>query len=473
MRGIHENQHDHQRDGQIRPGQDRLFLHRRPDGPRRDASEQGLRPENEPDEDRRYGNGRQTLPRQGYTFQGYTFQGYSFQGSRKIGSFSTVPANGWVIIGQIPESELLSTAFTIRNSVIFIGLVCFLAAMAIMFFLSRTISVPPGRAVDLATAIAKGNLDRIMHDNFLARGDEIGELAIAFRDMLDKLNEVIEGIQSAANSVASGSEQISSAAQQTSQGSTEQASSAEEVSAAVEEMNATIRQNADNSMTTEKIASQAAQDSEAGGKAVSHTVEAMKNIAAKTGIIEEIARQTNLLALNAAIEAARAGEAGRGFAVVASEVRKLAERSQVAASEIGELSGQSVTIAEMAGVLLQKIVPDITKTEELVQEITASSREQNQGTEQIAKAVGQLDTVIQQNASAAEEMALMAEELASQATSLTETVAFFSTRGGKKTLDGKPQSRAPGIHEQGPAPKGIALHEKPETAREDEEFTEF
>jgi methyl-accepting chemotaxis protein len=430
------------------------------------------------------------------------YQAYSFQGSRKIGSFSTVPANGWVIIGQIPESELLSTAFAIRNSVMLIGLVCFLAAMAIMFFLSRTISVPIGKAVIVASAIAKGNLDQIVHDNFLSRGDEIGELAIAFRDMLDKLNEIIEGIQSAANSVASGSEQISSAAQQTSQGSTEQASSAEEVSAAVEEMNATIRQNADNSMTTEKIAAQAARDSDAGGKAVSHTVEAMKNIAAKTGIIEEIARQTNLLALNAAIEAARAGEAGRGFAVVASEVRKLAERSQVAASEIGELSGQSVAIAEMAGVLLQKIVPDITKTAELVQEITASSREQNTGTEQIAKAVGQLDTVIQQNASAAEEMASMAEELASQATSLTETVSFFTTRGGRKPQAVKTQSRVAGSHvpdpasggngerrrpaddgtsegtrrealPRPPASRGIALHGKPENAKDDEDFTEF
>jgi methyl-accepting chemotaxis protein len=218
-----------------------------------------------------------------------------------------------------------------------------------------------------------------------------------------------------------------------SQGATEQASSAEEVSSSMEEMSSNIRQNADNALQTEKIAKKASSDAEEGGRAVEETVTAMKEIAVKTGIIEEIARQTNLLALNAAIEAARAGEHGKGFAVVASEVRKLAERSQKAAAEIKELSGTSVIIAEKAGEMLGRIVPDIQKTAELVAEISAASSEQNSGAEQINKAILQLDEVIQQNASSSEEMSSMAEELSSQAEQLSESIAFFKVgSSGKK-----------------------------------------
>ncbi len=193
-------------------------------------------------------------------------------------------------------------------------------------------------------------------------------------------------------------------------------------------MSSNIRQNADNAIQTEKIASKSATDAQEGGKAVLETVAAMKDIAGKISIIEEIARQTNLLALNAAIEAARAGEHGKGFAVVASEVRKLAERSQRAAAEISELSSTSVGVAESAGNMLSKIVPDIQKTAELVLEISASSREQDAGAEQINKAIQQLDQVIQQNAGASEEMASTAEELASQAEQLQSTIAFFKIR---------------------------------------------
>jgi methyl-accepting chemotaxis protein len=210
-----------------------------------------------------------------------------------------------------------------------------------------------------------------------------------------------------------------------SQGTTEQAASTEEASSSIEEMNATIKQNADNAMQTEKIALKSATDAQESGKAVSQTVSAMKDIAQKISIIEEIARQTNLLALNAAIEAARAGEHGKGFAVVASEVRKLAERSQAAAGEISQLSSSSVHIAEQAGQMLAKLVPDIQKTAELVQEITASSKEQSSGADQINGAVQQLNQVVQQNAGAAEEMSSTAEELASQADQLQATISFF------------------------------------------------
>jgi methyl-accepting chemotaxis protein len=193
----------------------------------------------------------------------------------------------------------------------------------------------------------------------------------------------------------------------------------------MEEMSSNIRQNADNAIQTEKIAVKSSADAEDGGKAVMQTVTAMKAIAGKINIIEEIARQTNLLALNAAIEAARAGEHGKGFAVVASEVRKLAERSQRAAAEIGELSSSSVEVAEKAGEMLSRMVPDIQKTAGLVQEISASCREQDTGAEQINKAMQQLDQVIQQNASASEEMASTSEELSSQAEQLQAAIAFF------------------------------------------------
>jgi methyl-accepting chemotaxis protein len=187
-------------------------------------------------------------------------------------------------------------------------------------------------------------------------------------------------------------------------------------------------------MQTEKISIKSSIDAKEGGKAVVETVAAMKEIATKISIIEEIARQTNLLALNAAIEAARAGEHGKGFAVVASEVRKLAERSQSAAGEISTLSTRSVAIAEQAGEMLTKMVPDIQKTSELVQEITASSKEQDTGAEQINKAIQQLDQVIQQNASASEEMASTSEELSSQAEQLQDSISFFNigSAGGRR-----------------------------------------
>ena len=198
----------------------------------------------------------------------------------------------------------------------------------------------------------------------------------------------------------------------------------------MEQMAANIRQNADNALQTEKIAVKAAVDAREGGRAVTETVSAMKDIAGKISIIEEIARQTNLLALNAAIEAARAGEHGKGFAVVASEVRKLAERSQLAAGEISELSRTSVEVAEQAGAMLERLVPDIQRTAELVQEISAACKEQDAGAEQINKAIQQLDQVIQQNASASEEMASTSEELASQADQLQGTMSFFRVAEG-------------------------------------------
>jgi len=299
-----------------------------------------------------------------------------------------------------------------------------LLALGLGIFISRIISAPLRKGVDFAVAVAGGDLTQKIN---LDQRDEVGMLAAAMNDMVEKLREIVGEVKSATDNVASGSQQLSSSSEEMSQGASEQAAAAEEVSSSMEQMGANIRRNADNATQTEKIASKSASDAREGGMAVQQTVLAMKEIAGKINIIEEIARQTNLLALNAAIEAARAGEHGKGFAVVASEVRKLAERSQIAAAEISELSSNSVDIAVKAGELLTRMVPDIQKTAELVEEISASSREQDAGAEQINKAIQQLDQVIQQNAGASEEMSSTAEELASQSEQLQGSIGFFKT----------------------------------------------
>ena len=251
----------------------------------------------------------------------------------------------------------------------------------------------------------------------------------SFKEMVGRLTSIVQEVQSGSENMASGSEELSASSQSLSQGASEQASAVEECSSSMEEMSSAINQNADNARQTESLARKAAEDARASGSAMAKTVTAMRDIASKISIIEEIARQTDLLALNAAIEAARAGEHGKGFAVVAAEVRKLAERSGSAAAEITELSSSSLGVAESAGALLDKLVPDILKTSELIQEIAASSAEQSAGAGQVNRALQQLDQVVQQNASASEELASTAEELSSQAEQLQATVAFFKVDG--------------------------------------------
>jgi methyl-accepting chemotaxis protein len=309
-----------------------------------------------------------------------------------------------------------------RNTMFGLGAAAILIGVFTAIFLTRGIVRPLNEAVSIANSLANGDLTITVESK---SKDETGVMMAALATMVDKLKQVVGDCMSASDNVASGSQELSATAQQLSQGATEQAASAEEISSSMEEMTSSIRQNSDNSSQTEKIAVKSATDAREGGKAVTETVAAMKEIATKISIIEEIARQTNLLALNAAIEAARAGEHGKGFAVVASEVRKLAERSQAAAGEISTLSTRSVQVAETAGEMLNKMVPDIQKTSELVQEISASSKEQDTGAEQISKAIQQLDSVIQQNASASEEMASTSEELSSQAEQLKDAISFF------------------------------------------------
>jgi len=339
-----------------------------------------------------------------------------------------------------------ANARLVKESTLIMALIVILGALAAVLVgvlitrsIVRQLGTEPAEIKRIAERMAAGDFDI----DYSSVANPRGAFA-AIKAMNETLVGIVGSIQRAASEVASGSEQISGTAQQLSQGATEQAASAEEVSASVEQTAATIKQNTENSIANEQLSRKSSHDAIEGGEAVKETAKAMKEIASSIGIIEEIARQTNLLALNAAIEAARAGEAGKGFAVVASEVRKLAERSQKAAGEISVLSTTSVAMAEKAGDLLARIVPDIIKSAEIMQEIASASREQSVGTDQITKAMNLLDNVIQQNAASSEELAASSEELSGQALQLQEAVSFFKTGQAPvaPSMDGKARHSA-------------------------------
>jgi len=305
---------------------------------------------------------------------------------------------------------------TTQERVLSLEGIVLVAGLAFSFLITLNITRPLKQAVAVSNELAEGNLAVRIDVN---SRDETGLLLAAMKNMVDKLSQIITEVRGASDSLSSASTEVSMTAQSLSQG-------AEESSAAMEEMSASIEQNTESSKVTDGMASKAAREASEGGDAVRETVSAMKSIAEKISIIDDIAYQTNLLALNAAIEAARAGEHGKGFAVVAAEVRKLAERSQVAAREISEVAKGSVSLAERAGQLLGEMVPSIRKTSDLVQEITAASQEQS-------NAVSQLNQTTQQNASASEELAATAEEMSAQAEQLQALMAFF--RMGAATLN--------------------------------------
>jgi methyl-accepting chemotaxis protein len=336
----------------------------------------------------------------------------------------------------------------------------------------------------VANRIAEGDLT--VNPKLASDQDVLGKALIT---MVDRLRGVVGDAIAASNNVSTGSQQLSATSEQMSQGATEQASAAEQASASMEEMAANIKQNADNAAQTEKISRQSANDAAASGDAVTKAVDAMRTIAEKITIVQEIARQTDLLALNAAVEAARAGEHGKGFAVVASEVRKLAERSQTAATEISALSSGTVKAAQSAGEMLVKLVPDIRKTAELVAEISAACREQDIGAAQINEAIQQLDKVTQQNTAAAEEMSATSEELASQAEELQTSIAYFRTgasyenaqpgyRSASKSASARPAPQqtatrtARTVAEQQKLAKGFALDMSKRDA-DDDNFKEY
>jgi methyl-accepting chemotaxis protein len=328
----------------------------------------------------------------------------------------------WGIMSEIDKSEAFAPVASLRNQVIMWAGILLAMIVVIAFWFASLITKPILEALSAANSLSNGDLTI---DIQVKSKDETGQLMNGMKNMVDALRQIILQVKMAAQNVATGSKELSSASQDISQGATEQASVAEQVSSSMEEMASSIKINMDNAISTEKIAAKSSIEAAEGGNSVKETVGAMRQIAGKINIIDEIARQTNMLALNAAIEAARAGEHGKGFAVVASEVRKLAEKSQSAAGEIVNLASSGLTISEKAGSILGKIVPDIQKTSELMQEITAANNEQTKGAEQVNKAMLQLDQVIQKNAGMSEEVASTAEELASQAECLLDCISFF------------------------------------------------
>jgi methyl-accepting chemotaxis protein len=322
----------------------------------------------------------------------------------------------------------------------------------------------PSEAARIAGKVADGDLSIKVA---LAPGDTTSMMA-SIKGMVERLGEIIGQTRQASVNLVGASEQISATAQALSQGASEQAASVEETSASMEQMSASIAQNNENAKVTGDIATRTAKETVDGGQAVRETVTAMKQIAHKIAIIDDIAYQTNLLALNAAIEAGRAGEHGKGFAVVAAEVRKLAERSQVAAEEISRLASGSVGLAEQAGTLLVGIVPGIQKTADLVQEIAAASSEQNTGVSQISSAVNQISQAIQQNAAASEQLASTSEEMSAQAMELQSLMGFFTLEGGsgRSRTAQRPQLKA--------APKASTFRTLSRVAEDtSNEFTRF
>ncbi len=349
----------------------------------------------------------------------------------------------WSLGLVLPLSAMLSQLDVLSRFLMIMSILGLLLGTLVLLLIARSITNPIATARSAALRFAEGDLRLSVAgqeglEALSKRKDELGDLASALRDIAHLVGNAVGSIVTAAAEVVSGSDQVSSTAQVISSGATEQAASAEEVSASMEQMGATIKQNSDSSVETENIARASADAASRGGTVVEEAVVAIKEIAGKISIIEEIARQTNLLALNAAIEAARAGEAGKGFAVVASEVRKLAERSQSAAQEITAISGNTVSLAEQARDLIAQIVPDIRRTAELVMEIAASSKEQSSGVDQTTKALSQLDQVIQSNASGSEQLASMSEELSAQARAMQRSLAFFKTDAGSESLDALP-----------------------------------
>jgi len=341
---------------------------------------------------------------------------------------------GYIVFGVLVyrAAPVTSAADNSLSLAAGIGGIFIAAGISLGFYMASRIAYPLNRFKAKLQDINIGNSGLIRWDEATDRGDEIGDVARSFNQFIDTLSQIIGQVRAVTDAVFTASTQVSSSAELLSRGTSEQAASVQETTASLEEMNASITQNAENSRQMEHMAVKGAKEMEESGRAVAESVDAMKTIAEKISIVEEIAYQTNLLALNAAIEAARAGEHGKGFAVVATEVRKLAERSQSAAQEISSVASSSVKVAEKAGQMLGELVPAIRKTAELVQEVATASREQSVGVSQVNRAMNEVDQVTQRNAAAAEELSSTANEMAGQAEHLQELMSMIQVKASEQ-----------------------------------------